>query len=51
MNVQATIYKNELIKNLVILFAFFCAFEPLEYFFWIESFLFLICMFFEWISI
>ena len=26
-------YKNALMKNLVILFAFFCAFEPIDYFF------------------
>ena len=26
-------YENALIKNFVILFAFFCAFEPIEYFF------------------
>ena len=32
ISVEATFYKNELIQNLVILFAFFCAFEPIDFF-------------------
>ena len=32
ISVEATFYKNELLENLVILFAFFCAFEPIDYF-------------------
>ena len=30
ISVEATFYKSELLKNLVILFAFFCAFEPID---------------------
>ena len=33
MSVKATFHKNVLIKNLVILFAFFCAVEPIYSFF------------------
>ena len=35
MSVDATFYKNEdlLMKNVVILFAFFCAFKSIDYFF------------------
>ena len=46
MSVEATFYKNELIKNFVILFAFFCAFEPIDFFFKPIGFFVLICMFF-----
>ena len=33
MSVEATFHKNALIKNLVILFVFFCAGEPIYSFF------------------
>ena len=33
ISVEATIYKNALIINLVILFVFFCAFESIDLFF------------------
>ena len=33
ISVEVTFYKNELIENFIILFAFFCAFEPIDYFF------------------
>ena len=46
MSVEATFYKNGLMKNLLILFVFFCAFEPIDSFFKPIGFFVLICMFF-----
>ena len=38
MSVEATFHKNALIKNLVILFDFFCAVEPIYSFFQTDRF-------------
>ena len=38
ISVEATFHKNALIKNLVILFDFFCAVEPIYSFFQTDSF-------------
>ena len=46
MSVETTFHENALIKNLVILFVFFCADEPIYSFFEPISFFDLISMFF-----
>ena len=53
ISVEATFYKNELIKNFVILFVFFCAFEPIDSFFKPIGFFVLIWSFFgkKWIDL
>ena len=48
LSVEATFHKNALIKNLVILFDFFCAVEPIYSFFKPIGFFDLIGMFFCW---
>ena len=45
MSVEATFHKNVLIKNLVILFDFFCAVEPIYIFFKPIGFFALILLF------